>query len=99
VIKEISDHGAGFKSLKDVWADTTSAFADDELNEASCSHIFYIVEHDSALRQRRRRPRAKMPALKKPRLERFSQLLASGKTVTAAYVEAGYKCPVIVAPD
>jgi phage terminase small subunit len=34
-----------------------------------------------------------MPALKTPRLERFSQLLASGKTPTAAYVEAGYKHP------
>jgi phage terminase small subunit len=32
--------------------------------------------------------------LKKPRVERFAQLLAGGKTVTAAYVEAGYKCPV-----
>ena len=34
-----------------------------------------------------------MPALKNPRLERFSQLLASGKTPTIAYTEAGYRCP------
>jgi hypothetical protein len=26
-------------------------FKTAELNEASCSHIFYIVEHDSAPRQ------------------------------------------------
>jgi L-arabinose isomerase len=34
-----------------------------------------------------------MPALKNPRVERFAQLLASGKTPTIAYVEAGYKHP------
>ena len=31
-----------------------------------------------------------MPILKNPRHERFAQLLASGKTKAAAYVEAGY---------
>ena len=31
-----------------------------------------------------------MPVLKNPRHERFAQLLATGKTKTAAYVEAGY---------
>jgi hypothetical protein len=32
-----------------------------------------------------------MPTLKNPRRERFAQLLASGKTATDAYEEAGYK--------
>jgi hypothetical protein len=32
-----------------------------------------------------------MPVLKNPRHERFAQLLASGKTATDAYEEAGYK--------
>jgi hypothetical protein len=32
-----------------------------------------------------------MPVLKNPRHERFVQLLASGKTVTDAYEEAGYR--------
>jgi phage terminase small subunit len=34
-----------------------------------------------------------MPALRNPRLERFAQLLAGGKTPTVAYVDAGYKHP------
>jgi len=32
-----------------------------------------------------------MPVLKNPRHERFAQLLASGKSGTAAYELAGYK--------
>ena len=32
-----------------------------------------------------------MPTLKNPRHERFAQLLASGKTATDAYEQAGYK--------
>jgi hypothetical protein len=32
-----------------------------------------------------------MPVLKNPRHERFAQLLASGKTGTDAYEEAGYR--------